>query len=384
MILKNGNPNKYNMNSDDEDEEQMPKMKWYYPFHIIERSQNMRRKIQSMCTNARRRDENQYDDYIDDPFLQIKADAWDAIDHNDVNQIELYMQNGNDYINEKWALHQGDIKCTMMMKASECGALDVMKFLVRSGADIHVRDEVGEQAIHYATRFCQPQAVSLLLRCGADESSSNVRGSQGLTPLHLTCSNLESNVQTSKVLTVMKILLDAGANVNAKDVCVTYTTPLQMVVHGAVAPDQIGTVQLNKMSSNGKHSNRVTKQIIEAVHMLINSGANVNEADQFNGGCTLLHQSLGDCNSSMVRLLISCGARTDIPNDLNETAIHFAMHLDACQKTHFWVDLLMNPSNNRPHLANAAPFTHQLSSLGMHNENSVPLGIFQRELDNVF
>ncbi|KAJ1467441.1 ankyrin repeat-containing domain protein, partial [Baffinella frigidus] len=64
---------------------------------------------------------------------------------------------------------------TMLMKASQYGALDVIRMLIEKGASVHARDALGEQALHWAVRHCQPHAVHLLIRCGADVSASNVQ-----------------------------------------------------------------------------------------------------------------------------------------------------------------------------------------------------------------
>ena len=322
---------------EDDDEEQLQSLPWYSPINLVGTGLNMHRRIKSMWTPTVHGDQPPVDYDYDgiDPFVKMGRDIWEAIRHNNVRNVEeLFIQHGTDCINETWELPNGDTKSTFMMKAAEYGSIHVMRFLIECGADIHTLDCVGEQAIHYAARHCEPRCVLLLVNNGAD-----VRP-HGVTPLHLACSKIGTKIEPTKILDTMKILLDAGANANAKDICVTYTTPLQMVIHGAIEPHLVGILPI----SNGTYSNPVTRPVMDAVHMLVNRGAHVNEPDTFNGGDTPLHQALGDNNVNMVVLLMSCGAMTNIPNRLGETAMKIALRIDQSANNHFWADILINNS----------------------------------------
>jgi ankyrin repeat protein len=290
-----------------------------------------------------------------------------------------------------------EVQCPMMSRAAQYGSIAIIILLQRYGADIQARDSVGEQAIHYATRCGQERALVWLLHAGADESAgNNFRCAYGITPLHLAIQNMNSGMEPRTVLSIMRVLLNAGAQVNAKDNVMTFTTPLQLVVHGAMSQDWRGpSGGPITCTPNGTKTNEVTPFITHAIYLLLEHKANLNERDKYNGNRTLLHQAIDDGNVSMATLLLDCGARTNIPDNGNESAMQAAIYVDSLTDRHFWRNLLESRSTSIPEpipdpMTNmagarfATNHTHprHLSRLGMDDADAYPKGLFQNEFNS--
>ena len=95
-----------------------------------------------------------------------------------------------------------------------------MRLLLESGADINAKDGTGKAPLIWASYGGHADVVRVLIKQGADvnvidESKSAAAGN---TPLHFAC--LKDHLE------VVKLLLDNGARVNAMN-CADYT-PLSL------------------------------------------------------------------------------------------------------------------------------------------------------------
>lgn len=82
-----------------------------------------------------------------------------------------------------------------------CGNSEIIKILVKYGADLHAFDFAHFSALHCATFFGNENVVKTLLNSGADP---NFSGAVNDRPLHIAAS--KTNVS------IVKILLDAGGD----------------------------------------------------------------------------------------------------------------------------------------------------------------------------
>ena len=58
--------------------------------------------------------------------------------------------------------------------ASARARMDVMKFLIESGADVNITSHIlGETPLHWAARWKQPEAIRLLAKNGADVNAKD-------------------------------------------------------------------------------------------------------------------------------------------------------------------------------------------------------------------
>ena len=100
---------------------------------------------------------------------------------------------------------------TVLHKASSCGHSSVVKTLTEAGANLNVQDVYGMTPLMYAAAGGHEQAVRELIRAGADvnEKNNNKGYYNQQTALHKTSSCGHSSVVTT--------LLEAGAYLNVQD-----------------------------------------------------------------------------------------------------------------------------------------------------------------------
>jgi ankyrin repeat protein len=154
------------------------------------------------------------------------------------------------------------------------GRIDMMKLLIRRGADVRARDGNGNTALMEARG--SSEAVKLLLEHGADP---NMRDSAGRVPL----SQLGDPV-------IVGMLLAAGAKPNVPDE--TGATPLHFCYNAAIAD------------------------------RLLQAGADPNAADK--QGVTPLMKAVTQLNQPLAALLIKHGARVNEADATGQTALGIA------------------------------------------------------------
>jgi len=183
--------------------------------------------------------------------------------------------------------------------AARAGALDRATLLLDRGTQIADREMFLMRARNYALLHQiaagDPDRAKALLAQGADP---NFRAPDGRTLLMIAADNRYSAVK-------VKVLLDAGADVNASN---NRMTPLM------VAADQY---------------------VAESVAALLGQGADPKAADE-NGRTVLMHaaaskHSYQEASAPLIGLLIEHGADVNARDDHEETALDIAirMHHDA-------------------------------------------------------
>ncbi|KAM6968098.1 uncharacterized protein bcl3 [Aplochiton taeniatus] len=161
--------------------------------------------------------------------------------------------------------------------------------LLSAAADPAALDRNGQTAVHLCCEHDQRNCLSVVLSHPPSSSSSpclEIRNYEGLTPLHLA-------VQGGRKCLV-RMLLDAGADINAMDV----------------------------KSGQRPLTHAVESNNTEMVHFLIENGCNVN--GQSYSGNTALHSACGRGQVDTVRLLLRNGADSSIKNYHNDTPIMVA------------------------------------------------------------
>ncbi|KAH9013110.1 ankyrin repeat-containing domain protein [Lactarius pseudohatsudake] len=152
---------------------------------------------------------------------------------------------------------RGDYNKTSLYAASSDGSIDIMRWLLDHGANVHAwcgshPDHMAFTSLHVAAGNKQLEAVQVLLEHNADV---NLRTDEGETPLHCAVSYL--NHPYPRVVDVVERLLEHGADPNACGH--NHSTPLSTLLHRVLS-----------------HSHKW----LEVARLLLSYGANVDEKDR--------------------------------------------------------------------------------------------------------
>ncbi|XP_015805814.3 B-cell lymphoma 3 protein homolog [Nothobranchius furzeri] len=163
---------------------------------------------------------------------------------------------------------------------------NMVDVLLQARADPSVLDRHGQTAIHLCCEYDQRECLSVLLSFPSFSSCLEIRNFEGLSPLHLAVLHGHQDLA--------KMLLDAGADINAMDVK-SGQSPLMHAVE----------------SNNA-----------DLVHFLIENRCDVNS--QSYSGNTALHIACGRGQVDTARLLLKSGADSSLKNYHNDTPVMVA------------------------------------------------------------
>jgi ankyrin repeat protein len=216
---------------------------------------------------------------------------------------------------------------TALMGAAESGNLDILRLLLQSRAKINVFDDYDRTALYYAVSSKKSELiysiinavptnerleylnnalifvssgdsvplVSELLESGADCNASLRKETSGFVK---GTTALMASSHYSKNPNIIRILLKAGANVNARDE--NNVTPLMC----AVSP----------MSFKSS----------EKVSLLIEAGAEINSRDK-NGRTALMYEASYSPEFTILDFLLKAGADPNIRTRKGESALSLYM-----------------------------------------------------------
>jgi ankyrin repeat protein len=210
---------------------------------------------------------------------------WSA---GDLTRVQLLVEKGAD-VNAK--SKQG--RTPLMIAANHSGAEQVVRFLLANGADAKIRDTANTTALIAAAQANDAESVGLLLEQGVD---ANARDLSGGTALMFAAGN--DNVAA------VQLLLKARADVNAVSGMLGITVKAGLIALGKYTPLLIAT----------------TYGSPELVKTLLDAGADVNAKDV--RGMTPLMMSVTSeyQRPEVVRLLLVRGADSEAKSLEGETA----------------------------------------------------------------
>jgi ankyrin repeat protein len=220
--------------------------------------------------------------------------------------------------------------------------------------------------IHDAARKGDANKIKALLQ--ADPKLVSDRDKNGDTPLHVACLHGQ--------MAAVQVLIDAGADVNAKNNYGAFTpgdlwgvfssnnhqdpvslltvhgidtrdmkngyTPLDLCLFASRHKELLQLLIAKSADVNARASSGATPLYFavlrdqpDDVKFLIDKGANVNLADAYGG--TILDAALQLQYGSMIQILVDHGADVNAPKDQSEQRpLDYALKMD----DHKWADLL--------------------------------------------
>lgn len=239
----------------------------------------------------------------------------EAAEHGNLEEVRRLIASGADL---EWRSHED----TPLIVAAQGRHTEVCRALLAAGAKINARGQGGWTALMFSAKSSADKSaamLSLLINEGAD---INVASDKGTTALMLAGE--------SGQMKMCNLLLDARANVNAKD-------ELGTVLDRAVANRQHAMVEFLRAQSAKRSSAQgaalayallkaAQEDRIDEVHRLISEGADV-EARDIEGGtnATPLIHAARYSHVEVCRLLLQEGADVNASNGataLIEAATH--------------------------------------------------------------
>ncbi|HTS48751.1 MAG TPA: ankyrin repeat domain-containing protein [Bryobacteraceae bacterium] len=196
-------------------------------------------------------------------------------------------------------------RTALLIAAGYNGGSEIVKLLLDKGAMVSVRDGSGQTPLLSATSANDAATVKLLLDKGADvnlaDQAGNGTGAGGQTPL--MNASAEANVE------IMKMLLAKGAKVNA------VSAPKGLdVKNGPIALGLLTPLHFAAASGSGP----------EPIKLLVDAGANVNALDVRGMTPLMIAVATDRSDPRVVKLLLDKGADPGIKSKLGETASDWA------------------------------------------------------------
>ncbi len=170
----------------------------------------------------------------------------------------------------------------------------IVKSLIYMGADVNAEKDMflgGKVLMHAVANNGNPEVIKLLLDAGANVNDSNVYKRQALMWAVRFTHNPE----------VIKLLLDAGADVNAK--AIANWTPLLCATF---------------------FRSTVEERNIEVIKLLLNAGADVNAKGDYDGVTALMIIVANYPHPQTIKLLLSAGADISATDNSGNTALDYA------------------------------------------------------------
>lgn len=260
----------------------------------------------------------------------FREEYWEAKEANSVNGLHVAAHFGLKVAaRELLDANEVDVNTatsmgtTALIQAASNGRVDFLRMLLAKGANPSMENWYGT-ALHCSAECGKVESIIDLLKTGLDV---NVRDRRGRTPLH--CATLSGHIMA------MLALLERGANVDA--ICDQNYTSLRYAMVWEQAPEVAHTLLEKGANTEIQSNNSVTALhdaavmgLEEVILLLLEKGAHVN-ARHAHGG-TALHFASERNHFSIVQLLLNHGADIDTQTWDGVTALYTAAE-HKCEET---------------------------------------------------
>ena len=263
---------------------------------------------------------------------------------------------------------------TALMFAVRQDARDAARLLVAAGADVNAQAPNGQSLLRVAINNRHYSLAALLLARGADPIARDRGGSTALHDLVASrapqrrpqvpaAASEDAAAHATESLDLMRLLLDAGADPNARTepqprltdaraqaglrpvidnlVNMGGATPYvvaarfadhaamrRLAAHGAdprlatYANNTALTLAAGVVFTEGLQLQRPEPDILAAVELALAHGVDIDSANAH--GQTALHGAVYRAADSVIRHLVAAGARTDLADELDRTPLDLA------------------------------------------------------------
>ena len=210
---------------------------------------------------------------------------FEAVEIVDVGLVQELLSHGAD-INTR--VDGQDILLAAMLPSWKQGTnIELIKLLLRSGANPNRHSENGKTALYWATVGDENELVELLIEAGATVEAEQPK--DGYTSLHIASEHGNREIT--------ELLLKSGGKSALNKFDETSRTPLMWALE---------------------------KGYLEIAHMLIEAGADVNAFDEPRIGNTALRQIVDRGSYEMIELLVKAGADPTMPGWMQITSLDLA------------------------------------------------------------
>jgi len=237
-----------------------------------------------------------------------------AAANGDLLKVEELLGRPDCNVNGVFAGHTG------LQAASQNGHLEVLRLLLRAGADLELEDKDGDQAVHHAAFGDEPGVMEVIAGAGADLNARNIRRH---TALHIAVNKGHVGV--------VKILLGLGCHPSLQDS--EGDTPLHDAISKkrddmlALLLDHNADIMLTNNNGFNALHHAALRGNPSAMRVLLSKLPRPWIVDEKkDDGYTALHLASLNNHVEVAELLVHEGrANMDLQNVNQQTALHLAV-----------------------------------------------------------
>ena len=223
--------------------------------------------------------------------------------------INVLMQNAARFSRENHA------QIALLSAASHNSNVDIVKYLINSGANVNARDKFGQTLLMEAVASNpNVNVIKLLIDSGAQINAKSQRGWTALMSAAWSNPNPD----------VIKVLINAGANIDDKD-----EDGNTALIKAADKDDMEYVYDPINKAQTYVHVIRPGKSPyrLDAIKVLIAEGANVN-AQNKQGKTALINAAFATDDIEIIKVLLKAGANVNICSNDGITALMQASRSD--------------------------------------------------------